>query len=255
LSEILAAFQFLTILPVKRGFTAAQLGRSSVYFPLIGLAIGLILAAFHFILRIFPAAVSNLLLIILLAILSGGIHLDGVADTMDGIAGHRTPAQRLQIMRDSRIGGFGAIGLILILLTQYVALNSIPQTSERLTIFALILAPVVSRWTMVNAIFAYPYARPDGLGKVYKEAVTRQHFVLATLVTAAAGVLLFGLSGLIILAGTWVIVNLLALYLKHQLNGLTGDTYGAVNEAATASVFLIVTILNYNHWLIYSWWV
>jgi adenosylcobinamide-GDP ribazoletransferase len=158
-------------------------------------------------------------------------------------------------MRDSRIGGFGAIGLIFILLTQYVALNSIPQHAERLIIFALILAPVVSRWAMVNAIFAYPYARPDGLGKVYKEAVSRRHFSLATLIAAAVSVLLFGLSGLIIMAGTWAVVNLLALYLKHQLNGLTGDTYGAVNEVATTSVFLIITLLSYNHWLVYSWWV
>jgi adenosylcobinamide-GDP ribazoletransferase len=255
LSGLMAAFQFLTILPVKRSFTAVQLGRSSVYFPLIGLAIGLILAGFHYVFRVFPAPVANLLLIVLLAILSGGIHLDGVADTMDGIAGHRTPAQRLQIMRDSRIGGFGAIGLIFVLMIQYVSLNGIPNPPDRLVVFGLILAPVVSRWTMVNAIFAYPYARPEGLGKVYKDAVTRQHFSLVTLVTAAVSVLLFGISGLIIMAGTWAIVNLLALYLKHQLTGLTGDTYGAVNEVATASVFLIITLLAYNHWLVYSWWV
>ena len=166
MSGLLAAFQFLTILPVKRNFTAEQIGRSSVYFPVVGLVIGLILAGFHFVFRAFPPPVANLLLIALLAILSGGIHLDGLADTMDGIAGHRTPEQRLEIMRDSRIGGFGAIGLIFLLLIQYVSLNSIPSFPERLIVFGLILAPVLSRWAMVNAIFVYPYARPTGLGRV-----------------------------------------------------------------------------------------
>jgi cobalamin synthase len=68
-------------------------------------------------------------------------------------------------------------------------------------------------------------------------------------------VLLFGAAGLIIMASCWAIVNLLALYLKHQLNGLTGDTYGAINEIGTAGVFLIVVLLAYNHWLFYSWWI
>jgi adenosylcobinamide-GDP ribazoletransferase len=255
LSGLLAAFQFLTILPVKRNFTADQLGRSSVYFPVLGLAIGLILAGFHYIFRAFPPSVANILLITLLAILSGGIHLDGVADTMDGIAGHRTPEQRLEIMRDSRIGGFGAIGLIFLLLIQYVSLNGIPNYPEKLIVFSLILAPVLGRWAMVNAIFVYPYARPMGLGRVYKDAVTWRHFAIATFVALTLSVLLFGAAGLIIMVGCWAIVNLLAFYLKHQLNGLTGDTYGAINEVATAGVFLIVVLLAYNHWLFYSWWI
>ncbi len=254
MASLLAAFQFLTILPVKRDFTPEQLGRSSIYFPVVGLVIGLILLAFRFILGIFPGPVANLLLVILLAILSGGIHLDGVADTMDGIAGHRTAEQRLEIMRDSRIGGFGAIGLVFILLLEYISLNAIPSFPNRLLDFSLITAPVVSRWTVVSSIFVYPYARPTGLGRVYKDAVGRQHFVLATVIALAVSIILFGLNGLIIMAGAWIIVNCLAYYLNHQLKGLTGDTYGAINEVATVSVFLIVVLLAYNHSLIHSWW-
>jgi adenosylcobinamide-GDP ribazoletransferase len=254
LSGLLAAFQFLTILPVKRNFTAEQLGRSSVWFPIVGLAIGLILAAFSWVFRVFPDAVANVLLIVLMVILSGGIHLDGVADTMDGIAGHRTTEQRLAIMRDSRIGGFGAIGLVLVLLVQYVALNGVAGFTDRLMIASLILAPVISRWAMVYAIFAYPYARPTGLGRVYKDAVTWQCCLLATLITLAVSVILLGPCGLIVTAGVWVITSLIAIYIKHQLNGLTGDTYGAINEAATAAVFLLVTLMAYNHWLDYSRW-
>jgi adenosylcobinamide-GDP ribazoletransferase len=152
--SLLAAFQFLTLLPVKRSFSAEQIGRSTAYFPIVGIVIGLALALTNYILGlIMPSIVVNIMLVALLVLLSGGLHLDGVADTMDGIAGHRTPEQRLEIMRDSRIGGFGAIGLIILLLIEYVSLNSLPGSLKP---YVLVLAPALSRWAMVNAIFVYP---------------------------------------------------------------------------------------------------
>ena len=92
MSGLMAAFQFLTLLPIKRSFTVEQIGRSTVYFPLVGLAIGLVLAGVNYVLElILPAGVVNILLVGLLAFLSGGLHLDGFADTMDGWqgTGHR----------------------------------------------------------------------------------------------------------------------------------------------------------------------
>jgi adenosylcobinamide-GDP ribazoletransferase len=249
LTGLLAAFQFLTILPVKRDFSAEQLGRSAVYFPLVGIVIGLLLAAINYVFSlIFPSAVVNILLVAALAVLSGGLHLDGLADTLDGIAGHRTAAERLEIMRDSRIGGFGAIGVALFLLIEYVSLNSIPAN---LKFYVLILAPALSRWVMVNTIFAYPYARPSGLGKAFKEVVNWRHWAIATVVSLILSVVLFKVAGPAILAGTWVIITLAALFLKRQLNGLTGDTYGALNELATIGVFLLVSMLAFKGWLIW----
>jgi len=244
--ELLAAFQFLTLLPIKRSFSAEQVGRSTVYFPVVGLLIGLVLAGLSYGLSlILPEAVVNVLLVAALALMSGGLHLDGLADTMDGLAGHRTPEQRLEIMRDSRIGGFGAIGLAIFLLIEYVLLNNLPNDEK---LFALILAPALSRWAMVNAIFVYPYARPAGLGKAFKDAVNWRQFALATLIALILTLVFFRLAGLVILAGMWIIITLLAGYFKHQLKGLTGDTYGAINEAAVASVFLVVIVLAHNHW-------
>jgi adenosylcobinamide-GDP ribazoletransferase len=248
MTGFLAAVQFLTLLPVKRNFTAEQVGRSTVYFPLVGLMIGLILAGFNWLISlILPPSVVNVLLVALLAILSGGLHLDGTADTLDGIAGHRTPEQRLEIMRDSRIGGFGAIGLALLLLVEYVSLNSIPGNIKWQV---LILAPVLSRWAMVNAIFVYPYARPSGLGRSFKDAVNRQQFAISTVIAIVLSIALFRLAGIAVLAGCWIVINLAALYLKRQLKGLTGDTYGAINEAGLISVLLIVSMLSFKHWLI-----
>jgi adenosylcobinamide-GDP ribazoletransferase len=244
----LAALQFLTILPIRRGFTNEQIGQATAYFPLVGLIIGLVLAGINFILSgLLPSTVVNIFLIVALAAFSGALHLDGLADTFDGMAGHRTAEERLKIMKDSRIGGFGAVGLALFLLIEFVVLNSIPAN---LRMFTIILAPTMSRWAMVNAIFVYPYARPSGLGTSFKDSVNWRQFLVATLITLIVAIVLFRVAGLAIIAFTWVVITLIALYLKRQLGGLTGDTYGAINEISVASVFLMVTMLAYNHWLI-----
>lgn len=246
--ELLAALQFLTLWPISRNFTSEQMGRSTALFPVVGLIIGVVLAGLNWLLSlILPTSVVNVLLVAALAVFSGALHLDGLADTLDGIAGHRTAEERLEIMRDSRIGGFGAIGIALFLLIEYVSLNSIPVN---LKLYVLILAPTLSRWAMVNAIFVYPYARPTGLGKSFKDAVNWQQFVIATLVTLIVAVVLFRIAGLIIIAFGWLIMTLVALYLKRQLKGLTGDTYGAINEITVVNVFLVVAMLAFNHWLV-----
>ena len=246
--DLLAAFQFLTILPVKRSFTSGQTGHSAVWFPLVGLVMGGILFGLHYVLDlVLPAAVVNGLLLAVLIFLSGGLHLDGMADTMDGLAGHRTPERRLEIMRDSRIGGIGAVGLFLFLIIEYISLNSIP---DKWLPFTLLLAPVISRWAMVNAIFLYPYARTEGLGKAFKEAVGRSEFIIATFITLLLAVILFPIAGPVIAACTWVVSNLSALYFKKQIGGLTGDTYGAINEIAFITVLLAVNMLAYQNWLL-----
>jgi adenosylcobinamide-GDP ribazoletransferase len=252
--RLLAAFQFLTLLPVKRSFSTEQIARSSAFFPLVGLVLGAALLLVNWALSwILPAPVVNLLLIVLLAFSSGGLHLDGLADTMDGAAGHRSIERRLEIMHDSRIGGIGAIGLILVLLMEYVFLNNVPGDLKWLT---LLSAPAISRWTMTYAIYAYPYARPEGLGKAFKDQVSLRQLVPASLIALVVVGGVWGLAGLLIVAGVFVIVTLAALYLKKLLGGLTGDCYGALNELATVSFFLMVILLSHNHWWIVNpWWV
>ena len=246
--EFLAALQFLTILPVKRNFKSEQIGRAAAWFPVVGIIIGAILLGLRYVLDlILPAAIINGLLLAVLVILSGGLHLDGLADTIDGLAGHRTPERRLEIMRDSRIGAIGAVGLFLFLIIEYVSLNSIP---DKYLPFTLLLAPAVSRWAMVDAIFIYPYARLEGLGKAFKQAVGRSEFLIATFLTLLLAVILFPTAGLVIAAGTWIIISLAALYIKRQLGGLTGDTYGAINEIALIAVLLTINVLAFKHWLL-----
>ena len=167
--RFLAALKFLTIIPLpwRREASPEEIGRSIGYFPVIGLIIGLILAGLNWLLSLFlPSAVVNALLIVSLVVLSGALHLDGFVDTCDGIAGHKTIEERWRVMHDSRAGAFGIVGVFLLLLVKYVSLNSVP---ESLLMVTLVLMPVVSRWAMVYTVFAYPYARPAGLGKVFKQ--------------------------------------------------------------------------------------
>ena len=244
--KFLAALQFLTAipLPLKREFRSEKLGRSTPYFPVVGLIIGLILAGSNWLLGlVLPPSVVNVLLIVALAMITGAIHLDGFADTCDGVAGHKTIEERWQVMHDSRAGAFGIVGIVLLLTVKYVSLSSIPGP---LMMTTLIFMPVVSRWTMVYAIFTYPYARPSGLGKAFKEGTRWPSFTVATLITFMLALILIPLAQLTYLAvmlGVWVIIVIMAAYLKSKFSGLTGDTYGAINEVAEVSVLIIITVL------------
>jgi len=256
--KFLAALKFLTIIPLlsKREDSLEEIGGSIVYYPVVGLIIGIILAALNWLFGLLlPRAVADGLLIVSVVIISGALHLDGFIDTCDGIAGHKPVEARWQVMHDSRTGSFGVVGAVLLLLVKYVSLNSIPAGLLAAT---LMLMPVLSRWAMVYAIFAYPYARPEGLGKTIKQAATWQRFTVATAIALAlaiglarlAGISYFYLAGPAIMLGIWVIITVVASYFKRMFAGLTGDTYGATNEIAEVGVLLLIILLAHNHWLI-----
>lgn len=245
---LLAALQFLSVIPVKRSFSAEQVGRSAGYFPVVGIIIGVILAGLNYLLSlVLPSSVVNALMVVSLVMLSGGLHLEGLADTCDGLAKHGTPDEKREVMHDSHVGGLGVIGVALILLVKYISLNSLPQS---LLVFTLATTPVISRWTMVYAIFAYPYARASGLGKAFKQGTGWWQLLLATLVALIMAAALLKLAGLFILFVLWLLTMAMAIYFKRNFAGLTGDTYGAINEVAESAVFIILSLLAYNHWLV-----
>ncbi|MDD5038655.1 MAG: adenosylcobinamide-GDP ribazoletransferase [Dehalococcoidales bacterium] len=255
--RFLAALRFLTIIPLPhwRETSTEEIGHSVVYFPVIGVVIGLILAGLNWLLGLFlPQAIVNVLLIVAMVIISGALHLDGFADTCDGMAGYKTVEDRLRVMHDSRVGAFGVIGVSLLLLVKYVSLSSVPGNLLPVT---LVLMPVISRWAMVYAIFAYPYARPTGLGKAFKQKTNWQSFIMATIITPAiaiglarlANIAHFYLMGLAIIVGIWIIIIAIAAYFQRKFTGLTGDTYGAINEVAEVGVLIMICLLTHNHWL------
>jgi adenosylcobinamide-GDP ribazoletransferase len=241
--RFLYALQFLTIIsiPWRREVSPEELGRSAGYFPVVGLIIGLVLVGLDWLFGlILPSAVANALLIVSLVVITGVLHLDGFVDTCDGIAGHKTAEDRWRVMHDSRVGGFGIVGIVLLLLVKYVSLNSIPLP---LMMTTLVLMPVISRWATVYAIFAYPYAKPSGLGKAFKQGTNWLRFTMATLIALVVVVGLAQLVGLAIMFLIWVMAVAMAAYLKSKFSGLTGDTYGAINEVAEVGVLILVTLL------------
>jgi adenosylcobinamide-GDP ribazoletransferase len=120
-----------------------------------------------------------------------------------------------------------------------------------------VLMPVLSRWAMVYAIFAYPYAKPTGLGRAFKQETGWPRFALATVITLAAAtglawwgnITYFYLAGLVIMVGILVTTMAMAAFLKHKFSGLTGDTYGAINEVAEVGVLILVVLLAHHQWL------
>jgi adenosylcobinamide-GDP ribazoletransferase len=230
--------------PLKRELSAEQLGKATAYFPLVGLVLGGILAGLNWVFNLFlPAGVVDILLIIALVALTGAMHLDGFADTCDGMAGHKPVEERWKVMHDSRTGAFGVVGIALLLITKYVVLTNIPASLMTAT---LLFVPVASRWAMVYAIFAFKYARPQGLGLAYKNATHAPQFIIATILTlavAAALYPLFAWAGFVVLGGIWITATVLGFYFRYKFTGQTGDTYGATNEVCEAlGMIFVVTI-------------
>ena len=241
--KFLAALRFLTIIPVPWGRDASpeELGKSTVYFPVVGIIIGLILVGSDWLFKLFLLSpVGIVLLIVSSVVISGAMHLDGLVDTFDGVSGYKTPEERWRVMSDSRAGSFGIVAVACLLLVKYVALSNVPDTFLMVT---LVLMPVVSRWAMVYAVFVYSYAKPSGSGKFFKEGTRWWGFAIATFVTLVLAIALGRLMGLAIILGVWIVTIALAAYLKRKFSGLTGDTYGAISEVAEVSVLVIVGML------------
>ena len=237
------ALRFLTVIPLpwRREASATEIGRSVIYFPLVGLFLGLILVGIDKLLGLaLPLFLVNALLIITVVVLTGALHLDGWIDTCDGVMMSSSAEDRLRVMDDSHVGSFGVIGACCLFLLKYAALASV---SEELRIPALILMPVLGRWAMVYAIFAFPYAKRAGTGQAFKQQASWWGMGLATLATLAISSVLAGLSGLALMAALWFIVFGVAAFFKLRLEGLSGDTYGAINELAEVLVLILLPLL------------
>lgn len=240
MSELLAAFQFLTIFPavIRRPFTPQELGRSVGFYPLVGLALGgmlfWLMQWFNF---LFPEQVSAALILTVWVIFTRALHLDGFLDTCDGLFGSLNQEKRLSIMRDSHVGAFGVVGGVLLLLTKFTA---IPFLNNQLG--GLLLAPVLGRWTMSFAIILFPYAHQEGLGRDIKEHAQFPQLLLASLI--ALGTAWFVGQWLGLLA--WGLVALFGFlwmrFVSSLIPGLTGDIYGATCEMMELLVLLVFTV-------------
>lgn len=242
--ELRLAIGFLTRWPI--GMPAevdpARFGRSLAFFPLVGLLLGvLLLLCDAGLSRLLPRVVGDALLLVLLTLATGALHLDGFADLCDGLGGGSDRAATLRIMKDSQIGAFGAVGLMLLLLVKYLALTAIPAPFKPA---ALLLLPVAGRWAPVALTVTLPYLRgPEGTGAVFAAHAGRRELLLAglTLLGTAAGLL--RLEGVLLCAGLLLSCLVFGCWLRARLGGVTGDVLGAAVELHEVLALLLVLIL------------
>lgn len=225
------AFSFLTRFPVNGSETYGEndYGNSYRFFPVVGLAIGALLAlaaaVFSYI-GTHTGTTAFLLLVILVAA-TGGLHLDGVADTADGFFGGRDREEALRIMKESSTGTFGAAAIILILIGKFAALWSILSIGN---VSSIIPALVLSRWAMSVASYGSAYPRESGTGKSFIGKLTLQSYLISTAIAIGIAFLFLGNSALIPIAVAAAIALAVKTFSYRKIGGVTGDVLGTVNE-------------------------
>jgi adenosylcobinamide-GDP ribazoletransferase len=239
LKSFLLAFYQLTRLPLPAvSFDEKACGHSTVYFPAVGFFLGGLLACMAWAAGfLFPAGVKAALIVAGMIVLTGGMHLDGFMDSVDGLFSGRPREKKLEIMRDSRAGAFAVIGAISLLLLKFNLLLELPDV---VLLKVLLVIPVLSRWGMAIAVIAFPYARPDGLGKVYAMESGGKELTGSTIITAVIVALILGLQGIWLVVLTVAIALLAGKKIVKELGGLTGDTYGFINELIEVALLLAV---------------
>jgi adenosylcobinamide-GDP ribazoletransferase len=230
MKRFVLAISFLTIIPVrlKEPPLPGDLGKAAGWFPVIGTVIGGLVAAAHYGLSfIFPPLLAALLTASVWIGLTGGLHLDGLADCFDGMLNASSRERRLEIMKDPRLGTFGAIGLILSILMKIICLYSMPTNTVWI---ALPLAAAVGRSLLLPA-GKQQMARPDGMGTDFASGLNKTAIIWAAVVVG----ILSGLAGwrglsiiLVVLGVTWLVL----CSVKARLGGVTGDVLGLIVELA-----------------------
>lgn len=244
MNSFLIALQFITIIPVKKelNYSEKNIANSMLYYPLIGSLIGGILVLMNMLTTyLFSDLISNSLILIAFVTLSGGIHLDGLADSFDGLFGGKGKKKILKIMQDSNIGIYGISAVVLLLILKFSLLVELPAGQRNIF---LLITPTISRWSMVMVIHLFPYAKKEGFGKAFKLYQKKSQIWIASLWTLLLSFILFFLEGIFILLVSFIVIWIFGSYLTKKIGGLTGDNYGALNEIMEVLILMLLIILN-----------
>jgi len=243
------AFQFLTIIPLPLAlrWQEGDMGRSMRCFPLVGLTIGGALALVHHgCTLLLPGPLADLLLVALLALVTGCLHLDGLADVCDGFGARGTRERFLAVMKDSSVGAIGVVGVVLGLMLKYQAVAHLPPGVKS---GALVLFPAVARFGQVLMSVGSRRAREDGLGAAFIAGVGRTELLLAGGTILLASGLILGVVGVISCMMTSAFVLLAKYYFHRRLGGVSGDIIGCVSELGEIVCLLTVIACSGSQWL------
>jgi len=240
------ALQFFTRLPIPRwvGFQTEWLQQASRYFPAVGCVVAAVAAGMYALAAlVLPAPLAAVLSTAASIYLTGAFHEDGFADTCDGLGGGMTRERVLEIMKDSRVGAYGAIGIVCMLLVKCTALAMLPPTGA---IAALFLAHPLSRLAATSLIWRMRYARDEGKSKPMAQQMRGAEFAIAAFCACLPGAVLLacGWLSMAVLAASVAAAALSAAWLARKfhvrLQGYTGDCLGAVQQLAEVAVYLVV---------------
>jgi adenosylcobinamide-GDP ribazoletransferase len=250
--NFITALQFLTIITVRKDHVVEEgdMAKSIVYFPLVGFLIGVLLvnADKIFALIALPQTIATFLLIIISVLITRALHIDGLADTLDGLMGGRDHSSRLAIMKDSRLGTAGALGIFFVLFMKYLCLNNLFESDR---IVALLVAPALARWAQTLMVSNAEYVRNHGMGKAFVG-----HLRSSSL--AATSAVAIGLSAFVVvrldvhsvilfftlICGVLLLTYLGKRYLVRKLGGVTGDAIGAMSELNEVLVLFVFVVLS-----------
>ncbi len=240
MNHFLLAVGFLTVIPVRTNTPRpGDLGHSAMWYPWVGFGLGLLLAVAHWAFGLlFPSLLAAALTVSLWALLTGGLHLDGLADCCDGLLATATPERRLEIMRDPRLGSFGVIGLVLFLTLKVLTVSTLPPA----TFFLLLFTTSLSRWLIVP-VALQPSARLSGMGVDFKSGLTPPVIVMAALAPAAwtmLGLIFQAWSMLIAAALAHLVTFGIIALARVRLGGVTGDVFGLTVELGELVVLLTI---------------
>jgi adenosylcobinamide-GDP ribazoletransferase len=245
-----ASILFFSRLPVlfRLQITDVHFRQSARYLPWVGLIVSFIGAlVMYYAGRILPPSMAVLLGLVITTLLTGGLHEDGLADVCDGFGGGYTKQRVLDIMKDSHIGTYGVIGLILAFLFRFGALAEMPRYFMALF---FVTGNVLSRFTLVTVMYKYPYARNDGSSKA--KSVIGQYTITDIIIASVPVILMYCVIGswaaLLTLIPVWITKWLLALYFNKKIDGYTGDCMGAMQQATEIVFYLSILV-----WLKFTW--
>jgi adenosylcobinamide-GDP ribazoletransferase len=258
MKALLDTIQFLTIIPLKNtgrmpvppeesmmgqptGRMPLQTDVRAELFPVVGLLIGVVLMLLDALyLLVLPPLVAAACAVISLVFLTGGLHIDGLADTADGFFSSRPREEILRIMRDSRTGAMGATAVACLLILKVAALSSVtPEARAR----AILLAPIAGRCAMAMAMGYLPPARPDGLAAMLRPKKVKNLQTWPAVFLLIAGALVWGMSGIVVSAISLIALAPLSLFIWRKIGGMTGDTLGATCEVVEAVALMAAAAL------------
>jgi len=226
----------MTTLPFRlpEDWSEGDSGRAAVWYPLVGLVIGaLTWLTWQGATLVFPAWVAGIVTLIVWVMLTGGLHLDGLADCCDGLFVSAAPERRLEIMKDPHVGAFGVIGLIMTLFLKAAGLASLTPISS----FSILLAASLARWCILP-LGLMPLARPSGMAADFVSGFQRS-FILWGAIIPLTLVILLGLRGILSLVAGVGATALIIWLAKSRIGGVTGDVFGMIVEIVETVVLLV----------------